>query len=81
MGARGHLGELADEFVAVRAQLLSPGLESGEPSGEVFGVQGAVLECPQVTVDCGADRGESVVDGGEFAVAGIVRRAVAGLRR
>ncbi|HUZ51559.1 MAG TPA: hypothetical protein VMU94_03395 [Streptosporangiaceae bacterium] len=36
---RGDRGELASEFVAVRAQLLCPGLERGEPSGEVFGFE------------------------------------------
>lgn len=41
-------GKRADEFVAAGGELPGPGLEVGEPLGEVFGLEGAVLERGQV---------------------------------
>jgi hypothetical protein len=58
--------ELAGEFVAAGRELPGPGLERGEAAGEVFGVQGAVLERGQVAVDRRAGSGQLVLGPGQF---------------
>jgi hypothetical protein len=72
--------ELAGEFVAAGRELPGPCVERGEPVGEVFGVQGAVLERGQVPVGRRAGPGQLVLGRGQFGASALVGGGVTGSR-
>jgi hypothetical protein len=76
----GYCRDLVGELVSAGAQLCCPGFELGEPVGEVFRIERAVLERGQVPVDRCTRFGQFVLGGGQFCARAVLRGGVAGLR-
>jgi hypothetical protein len=71
-------GDLHAQFVLVCVQLRCPCFELGEPRGEVFGVEGAVLERGEVPVGRGAGPGQLVLGRGQLGAPVVCAGGVAG---